>query len=351
MNGLKLALILISAASLPAQEVTAVVTKNLERKLKLPGELLPFQSVVLHARVQGFVEKVEVDRGSVVTKGQLLVELSAPEMAAQLAESEAKAVAIESNRTEAEAKLAAAQSTYEKLKAASATPGVISPNEVVQAGKAVEAINGSIAALTSAAKAVRAAQVGIKDMQAYLRVTAPFDGIVTERMVHPGALAGPGGNIPLLRIEQVSTLRLVVPVPESEVSGIVRGAAVPFTAADKSAVGTIARIPRSVDPKTRTMPVELDVKNANGALSPGMYAEATWPVRKPRLSILVPPTSVVTTTEKVFVIRVKDGKAEWVPVKKGAISGDLVEVFGDLTANDKILKRASDEIREGTPIK
>src|SRR5258706_9995032 len=91
MNGLKLALIVISAAALPAQEVTSVVTKNLERKLKLPAELLPFQTVVLHARVPGFVEKVEVDRGSMVTKGQLLVQLSAPEMAAQLAELEAKA--------------------------------------------------------------------------------------------------------------------------------------------------------------------------------------------------------------------------------------------------------------------
>ncbi len=351
MNGLKLALIVISAAALPAQEVTAVVTKNLERKLKLPGELLPYQSVVLHARVQGFVEKVEVDRGSMVTKGQLLVQLSAPEMVAQWAESEAKAVAIESNRAEAEAKLAAAQSTYEKLKAASATPGVIAPNEVVLAGKAVDAAKGAIFAMTSAAKAARAAQAVIRDMQAYLQVTAPFDGVITERMVHPGALAGPGGNMPLLRLEQVSMLRLVVPVPESEVSGIIRGAAVSFTAADKTAVGVIARIPRSLDATTRTMPVELDVKNANGALAPGMFAEATWPVRKPRLSILVPPTSVVTTTEKVFVIRVKDGKAEWVSVKKGAPSGDLVEVFGDLSANDKIVKRGSDELREGTPIK
>jgi membrane fusion protein (multidrug efflux system) len=351
MNGLKLALILISAAALPAQETTNVVSKNLERKLKLPAELLPYQSVVLHARVQGFVEKVDVDRGSMVTKGQLLVQLSAPEMAAQLAEAEAKAVAIESNRAEAEAKLAAAQSTYDKLKEASATPGVIAGNEVVQASKAVDAAKGAIAALTSAAKAARAAQGVIKDMQAYLQVTAPFDGIVTERMVHPGALAGPGGNMPLLRIEQVSTLRLVVPVPESEVSGIIRGAVVPFTAADKSAVGTIVRIPRVIDAKTRTMPVELDVKNGNGALAPGMFAEVTWPVRKPRMSLLVPPTSVVTTTEKVFVIRVKDGKAEWVPVKKGAASGDLVEVFGDLSSNDKIVKRGSDELREGTAIK
>jgi membrane fusion protein (multidrug efflux system) len=351
MNGLKLALIVISAAALPAQEVTSVVTKNLERKLKLPGELLPYQTVVLHARVQGFVEKVEVDRGSRVTKGQLLVQLSAPEMAAQLAESEAKAVAIESNRAEAEAKLAAAESTYGKLKDAAATPGVIAANEVVLAHNAVAAAKGAITALASAAKAARSAQAVIRDMQSYLQVTAPFDGIVTERMVHPGALAGPGGNMPLLRLEQVSTLRLVVPVPESEVSGIVRGAAVSFTAADKTAVGVIARIPHSVDAKTRTMPVELDVKNANGALAPGMFAEVTWPVRKPHLSILVPATSIVTTTEKVFVIRVKDGKAEWVPVKKGAPAGDLVEVFGDLSANDKIVKRANDELREGTPIK
>ena len=141
-------------------------------------------------------------------------------------------------------------------------------------------------------------------------------------------------------------------VPEAEVSGIVRAAAVPFTVqGGLSGTGTVARLARVVDPRTRTMSVELDVNNASGVLAPGMYAEAVWPVRKAKGSILVPPTAIVTTTEKVFVIRNHAGLAEHVAVSKGAPAGDLMEVFGNLNPGDQIVKRASDEIRAGQPIK
>jgi len=106
-----------------------------------------------------------------------------------------------------------------------------------------------------------------------------------------------------------------------------------------------------LDPRTRTMSVELDVNNPNGSLAPGMYAEVTWPVRKAKGSILVPPTAIVTTTEKVFVIRNNGGTAEHVAVSKGSPAGDLMEVFGNLHDGDLIVKRASDEIRAGQPIK
>jgi multidrug efflux pump subunit AcrA (membrane-fusion protein) len=98
------------------------------------------------------------------------------------------------------------------------------------------------------------------------------------------------------------------------------------------------------------MPVELDTTNADGALAPGMYAEARWPVRRPRASFFVPVTAVVTTTERTFVIRVRDGKAEYVSVSKGIRQGDNVEVFGSLNAGDVVIKRATDEIREGQAI-
>ena len=108
--------------------------------------------------------------------------------------------------------------------------------------------------------------------------------------------------------------------------------------------------PHSVDPKTRTMPVELDVLNRDGSLAPGMYPTAKWPVRSGKAALLVPKTSVVTTSERTFVIRDKDGKAEWVDVKKGAVDGDLIEVTGNLKAGDRILKRGSDEVREGAKV-
>jgi multidrug efflux pump subunit AcrA (membrane-fusion protein) len=98
------------------------------------------------------------------------------------------------------------------------------------------------------------------------------------------------------------------------------------------------------------MPIELDVNNRDGSLAPGMYPTVKWPVQRARASLFVPKTSVVTTTERSFVIRDQNGHAEWVDVKKGIGEGDLVEVIGNLKPGDRVVKRATDEIREGTPL-
>jgi membrane fusion protein (multidrug efflux system) len=119
---------------------------------------------------------------------------------------------------------------------------------------------------------------------------------------------------------------------------------------DRIYTGTVARISHVLDPKTRTMAVELEVANRDGSLAPGMYPSVKWPVRSARAALWVPRTAVVTTTERTFVIRSHDGKAEWVDVKKGAADGDLIEVMGNLKPADRIVKRGSDEIRDGTKL-
>ena len=338
-----------------APETVTVKSAPVARHLRLPGELLPYLRVELRARVSGYVESVEVDRGSAVRKGQTLVRLSAPELAAQVAEAEARTLAVEAQRAEAEAKSFGAQSTFERLKQASQTPGVVAGNELVVAEKQADAARATVKALEAAAAAARSSIAPLKQMQSYLEVTAPFDGVVTERHAHPGALAGPGAGAPtLLALEQNSRLRLVVAVPESDLAGIRKGGTLGFRVPaypGKQFSGAIARISTSLDAKTRTMPVELDVANPDGALAPGMYPEVEWSSHRARPSLLVPPSSVVTTTERTFVIRVRDGKAEWVNVTKGVLAGDLVEVLGDLREGDRILRRATDEIRDGTPMK
>ena len=177
--------------------------------------------------------------------------------------------------------------------------------------------------------------------------------MVTDRLVHPGALVGPGNDIALLVIQQVSHLRLVVPVPEEDVSGIMNGASVPFQVPaypERTYSGNVARISHALDQKTRTMAVELDVMNRDGSLAPGMYPTVKWPVRRSRPALFVPKTSVVTTTERTFVIRNQSGQAEWVDVKKGVAEGDLVEVIGNLKPGDMVVRRATDEMREGTAV-
>ena len=336
-----------------AQELAPVASKPVSRTVDLPGEFLPFQTVAIHAKVPGYVDRVLVDRGSVVKQGDLLVELAAPEMKSQIAEGESKVQASEAERLQAEAQLAAARSTYDRLKEAAETPGAIAGNELIQAEKQVDAAKALLNSRQQATKAAEAAVRSQEDLLSYLKISAPFEGIVTERMVHPGALVGPGNDIALLTIEQVSHLRLVVPVPEEDVSGIVRGAAVPFQVPawpQRIFSGAVARISHSLDPKTRTMAVELDVMNRDGSLAPGMFPTVKWPVRSSRPALFVPKTSVVTTTERTFVIRDRNGQAEWVDVRKGVADGDLVEVMGNLSAGDSVVRRATDEIRDGTPI-
>ena len=194
----------------------------------------------------------------------------------------------------------------------------------------------------------------LKALVTYLKIAAPFDGVVTDRLVHPGALVGPPADPALLVLQQVSHLRVVVPVPEEVVGGLVPGAKVEFsvpTFPQRTFAGTIARISHALDQKTRTMPVELDTFNRDGALAPGMYPSVKWPVRSSRPALFVPKTSVVTTTERTFVVRNQNGHAECVDVKTRATEGDLVEVIGNLRPGDLVVRRATDELRQGDVIR
>jgi membrane fusion protein (multidrug efflux system) len=333
-----------------------VVSQKVDRNVRLPGEFAAFQRVSVYARVASFVEAVHVDRGSVVRRGQPLVTLTAPELVAQMAESEARAQAVLLQLAEAEAKLVSARTTADMLKRASETEGAVSQSEVILSEQALQAAQAVKTAVENSAKAARSAADAVKQLASYLEVRAPFDGVITERFVHPGALVGPataGVSAPLVTIEQNNRLRLVVAVPESYVSGIARGAAVSFTVPaypGETFGGTIARVSQSLDTRTRSMMVELDSSNAGGKLTTGMYADVIWPVRRPQETLLVPATAVVTTTERTFVIRSRAGKAEWVDVRRGSPVGELVEVFGDLRAGDDVVRRGNDEIRSGTPL-
>jgi RND family efflux transporter MFP subunit len=275
-------------------------------------------------------------------------------MQAQIAEAESKAQALDLQRAEASAKLAGVQSTYDHLKAASATPGVIAENDVVVAQKTVEAAQALVHSYDNSIKAAQAQLQAVKDLGQYLEIRAPFAGIIIERNVHPGALVGPGtASTPLLRLHQVSRLRLVVAAPEALVGAMVKGARVAFTVPaypGETFFGVLDLIAHDLDQKTRTMPVELDVKNADLRLGPGMYADVQWPVKRPQPSLLVPPTSIVTTTERTFVIRISNGTAEWVNVGRGARVGELIEVFGALKEGDTIVRRGTDEIREAAKV-
>jgi RND family efflux transporter MFP subunit len=314
---------------MPTLEAVQVTAAKLDTTARLPGELAPYEMVALYPRVSGFVEDIAVDRGSVVRRGQLLARLSAPELASQ--------------RAEAESKLSAARSTFERTHAASDTPGAVAKHDLEVAEAAVKAEEARVQSL--------------KTLESYLYVRAPFDGVITERNVHPGALVGPpaGANAtPMLRMESLGHLRLTVAVPESDVGAIAEGAKAEFvvrTWPGQKFPGVIKRVSHAIDTKTRTMPVELDVDNAGQKLAAGMFAEVFWPIRRDTPSLFVPPSAIAQTTEKTYVDRVREGTVEVVPVQRGTALKDRVEVFGPLQPGDTILKRGSEELKDGAKVK
>jgi membrane fusion protein, multidrug efflux system len=339
-------------------EVVKVLEQPLNVTLSLPGELMPFQSVALYSRVTGFVKTITVDRGSRVRAGQQLAVLEAPELVAQKSEAQSKLQGAEAQLAAVRAKAAGTASTYEKLRAASATPGVVAGNDVILAEKASEADQEQIAAAVQNVEAARRALESVSDVEGYLRITAPFSGVVSERNVHPGALVGPTGGpgtaMPIVRIVESSRLRLVIPVPEAYTAGVTNGTSLTFTVSaypGQTFTGDVARISQSVDITSRTMAVELDVNNADGRLAPGTFCQVKWPVRREASSLLVPTASVASTTGRTFVIRVRNGRTEWVDVKTGLTSGPLVEVFGELDPGDEIAARGTDELKAGTLVR
>ncbi len=351
-----LAMAISASAQELRAELTPVVRKALERSNVLPGELRAWQEVDIYARVSGFVEEVPVDRGSAVSAGQVLARMSAPELEARRAEAQSRIPAAEAKQVEAEAHLAALESTYARLREAANTPGVVADNEVVLAGKSIDSARAQVDAAKKAVASMEASVAAIGALEEFLVVKAPFAGMITARMAHPGTLAGSEGAAgrPLFRLEQVQRLRLVVAVPEAHARSVRAGATLRFTVAafpGRAFTGVVARPAFSIDRDTRTMPVELDVANASKELTPGMYAEVSWPLSRGGESLFVPPGAVKSTTERTFVVRVRNGKAEWVNVKRGALDGELMEVMGDLAPGDLVLKRGTDEVRPGTAVR
>jgi membrane fusion protein, multidrug efflux system len=342
----------------PTIDVVRVVQQPMHVTLSMPGELDPYQTVAIYPKVTGFVKTIRVDRGSRVRASELIAMLEAPEVLAQRAEAQSKVQGADAQLSAARSKAESDASTYEKLKAAAATPGAVAGNDVVVAQKSVEADQSQVAAAQQNVEAARQALKSISDMEAYLRVTAPFDGVVTERNVHPGALVGPNSGqaaaMPMVRLVQNDRLRLVVPVPEAYIAGVLTGTEVSFTVPaypGQTFSGTVARIAHAVDVKTRTMAIELEVANKDGRLAPGTFCQVRWPVGRPGPSLLVPSGSVASTTDRLFVVRIRNGRTEWVDVKTGLASGPLVEVFGDLRPGDTIAARGTDEIRPGTEVR
>jgi membrane fusion protein (multidrug efflux system) len=339
-------------------EVVPVSSQKLATVFTLPAQLVPFETVDIYPRVTGFMDMIRVDRGSRVHKGELIIRLSAPELVAQRAQAESALRAAESQLTSAQAKLTSDKGTYLHMASAAKTPGVVAENDVMVASQTVSADQGQVQSAESNVAAARDALRSVAQLESYLNIYAPFDGVVTTRNLHPGALvgpaSGPSGTMPIVQIVDTAHLRLVVPVPEAYVGEMQVGQQVAFTVSahpGETFHAPITRISHDVELNTRTMPVELDVHSADGRLSPGSFSSVQWPVHRAAPTMFVPVSAVTNDQQRTFVERVRNGKAEWVDVVTGLGVSGAIEVFGDLKPGDEVIRNATDAIRPGQQVK
>ena len=277
-------------------------------------------------------------------------------LTAQIAEAGSRAQAAEGALAEAEARYQGSRATYERIKIASTTPGVISPDELERALSAARGDSARIASARAQLNAARSSERAVTETGSYLAITAPFDGVITERNVSAGALVGPAsgaGAPPMFAIEDDSHLRLVVALPETYVGSAAAMGAASFQVRAFPADtfhAALARKAGTLDPGTRAELLEFDVANANRRLEAGMYADVLVPVARSTPTFSVPITAVATSVDGPFVIAVIGDTTHWVRVRKGDTSGDRVEVFGDLREGERIAVRATEEIRSGVRV-
>ncbi len=322
--------------------LTEISHTPLASSINLPGELKPYESVELFPKLNSFVRQVLVDMGSRVKKGQLLMVLEAPEMEQQY-------FAAQSKYLQANSMFMASKDAYERLLFTSRTPGTVSAHELTMAKSKMVADSAMV-------MGEEASYRGLDAMMQYLKVTAPFDGVITERNIHPGALVGPNirnDGKPMLVVQQEEKLRLSINVPEVFTNQLSASDSLVFhvsTLPGKKFKGIIQRSAGSLDLKFRSEAIEVDVPNGNGQLKPGMYAEVELPIKRNTQTSVVPVTAVLETTEGKFVIAMREGHAQYIAVKQGNSRHDSTEVFGDIHPADKLVLHANEDIKNGTPL-
>ena len=304
--------------------------------LKLPAQLAAYEEVSIFPKVNGYVKTVSVDIGSKVSEGSLLMVLEAPEL-------EQSALQAKERYARSRADFSIDKERFLRLEEAAKTAGAISPIDISTIKSKMEADS----ALCNAEKANWQMQ---QTMLGYLRVTAPFTGVITERNVHPGALVSASAkDKPMLELKQVAQLRLQVDIPEAVAANLKDKDTISFYVnafPGKRMTGFISRKSDNITAQYRSERMEIDVLNKEGLLSPGMFADVVIYSKGNANALFVPKTAVVTSTERKYVLLSKEGKIIKVDVSTGNETANKTEIFGNLQVGDRVIAVANDEIKE-----
>ncbi|HEY6464515.1 MAG TPA: efflux RND transporter periplasmic adaptor subunit [Candidatus Acidoferrales bacterium] len=360
-----------SAGDVPHVAVVPVTRQSISSTLQIDSELEPFQEISVYAKVSGYIQKLNIDWGTHVKRGQLLAVLEVPELQQQIEEDKASIKRSEQDMARAQEELKGAQSaynvahlTYTRLVGVQKTNSLLVSQEDVdeaqgkdsQADAGVSAARDSLAASQQGLAVAKATLDKDTALFNYSDIVAPFDGVVTEMDAYTGALLPAGtssskGDEPLCHLSQNDLLRLVIPVPERAVPDVPVGREVSLevTTIGKTFKGKIARVSDQIDMDTRTMHTEVDVPNPNYLLVPGMYATVDIPLQT-QDNVLVIPTQTVQASgegEGTVLVVDTDNKIEKRNVTTGIQSASNVQILSGLKENERVLLGEQSQYKAG----
>jgi len=349
-----------NAAETPSATVAAVTRGTIVHNLSLAGQFQPFQVVDVHAKVSGYIRRINVDIGDRVRQGQVLAVLEVPELSAQLkgtvaefARSKDEITRARHEVSRAESEHAALHSDFTRMKqAAAGQPGLIAQQELddaqakdLSSEARVDAAKAALAAAMQQSEASKADNERVGALADYTKVTAPLDGVIVWRYADTGALIQAGTasdtqSLPVVKLSQSDLLRLRLPVPEDAVQFVHEGAVVSVNvdAVHRSFQGKVVRFTRNLSPATRTMETEIDVPNKNLSLTPGMYANTTIELERHDHVLTIPVQAVMRNGNQESVL-VVDGNHHVVPrnIVTGLQGTNLVEVKSGLSEGDEVI--------------
>lgn len=327
--------------SVVAVAVTKPKATSPGRELELPGNMQAFSSAAIYARTNGYLKRWYADIGKRVKAGELLAEIDTPEIDDQLAQARADTATAEAN-------FKFAESTSQRWE------GLLKSDSVSR--QEADEKRSELAAKKAVLDAARYNVNRLEKTQAFKKLYAPFDGIITARNTDIGNLidAGSGASKELFRVAATKKLRVFVNVPQAYARDVTTGLAAELTLPEspgRKIKGTVARSTESIDASSRTLLVEVDVDNPDGDLLPGSYVVVHLKMTASRPAVMLPVNTLLFRPEGVMVAVLQQDKAVLTPIKIGRDFGNQVEVLSGISPTDSIVVNPSDSLVSGAQVR